>query len=126
MNTNTKNVMTMPLLAGITFALIWLAAGAIILSLILNFSSIKESSLGMLSFIVHGFAALVGGLSSGKRAQAKGWYYGSVLGILYGLIIMVISFLASDISPSLQSLLLLSTVIATGAFGGMVGVNLRK
>lgn len=126
MNTNTKKMMTMPLLAGITFALIWLAAGALILSLVLHFSSVKESNLGNLSFIVHGVSALIGGLSSGKRAAAKGWYYGCMLGILYGVIIIVISFLASNISPSLQSLLLLATVIAAGAFGGMVGVNLRK
>lgn len=126
MNTGTRKLMAMPLLAGITFALIWLAAGALLLSLLLHFTSMKESNLGMMAFIVHSLASFVGGFSAGKRATSKGWYYGSSLGILYGLVIIIISFLATDVSLSLHSLTLLLTVLAAGAFGGMIGVNLRK
>ncbi|URN92932.1 MAG: TIGR04086 family membrane protein [Candidatus Pristimantibacillus lignocellulolyticus] len=126
MNTGTKKLFAMPLLAGITYSLLWLAAGALIASLFLHFTEMKESSLGTIAYVIHGAAALIGGLSSGKRADSRGWYYGSALGILYGIIIIIVSFLASDIALSLHSFLLLLTVIGTGAFGGMVGVNLRK
>lgn len=126
MNTNTKKIFAMPLLAGLTYALIWLAAGALIVSIFLQFTSMKESSLSTMAYVIHGVAALVGGLSSGKRADSKGWYYGSALGIVYGIMIIIVSFLASDISPSLHSLLLLAFVVGVGAFGGMIGVNLRK
>ncbi|GIP16891.1 hypothetical protein J40TS1_25330 [Paenibacillus montaniterrae] len=126
MNTDTRKLMTMPMLAGITYALIWLAAGALLLSLLLHFTSFKESNLGMMAFVVHSFASFVGGFSAGKRASSKGWYYGGSLGIIYGLIVILISFLATDVSLSLHSLILLLTVLAAGAFGGIIGVNLRK
>ncbi|MFC6331552.1 TIGR04086 family membrane protein [Paenibacillus septentrionalis] len=126
MNTSTRRLMAMPLMAGITFALIWLAIGALLLSLLLHFTSMKESNLGMMAFIVHSFASFVGGFSAGKRAESKGWYYGSSLGVFYGLIIIIVSFLATDVSLSLHSFILLLTVLAAGAFGGMIGVNLRK
>lgn len=126
MHTGTRKLLATPLLAGITYALIWLAMGALLLSLFLQFTSMRESSLDTIAYIIHGVAALFGGVTAGKRADSKGWYYGSSLGVLYGLIIIIISFLASDVSISLHSFLLLLTVIGAGGFGGMVGVNLRK
>jgi putative membrane protein (TIGR04086 family) len=126
MNTDSRKLMTLPMLAGITYSLIWLAVGALLLSLLLHFTSFKESNLEMMAFVVHSFAAFVGGFSAGKRAHSKGWYYGGSLGILYGLLIIIVSFLATDVSISLHSVILLLTVLGAGAFGGMIGVNLRK
>jgi len=126
MNTDSRKLMAMPMLAGITYALIWLAVGALLLSLLLHFTSFKESNLEMMAFVVHSFASFVGGFSAGKRANSKGWYYGASLGIVYGLLIIIVSFLATDVSLSLHSAILLFTVLAAGAIGGMIGVNLRK
>lgn len=126
MNSDSRKLMAIPMLAGITYSLIWLGVGALLLSLLLHFTSFKESSLETMAFAVHSFAAFVGGFSSGKRANSKGWYYGGSLGILYGLLIIIVSFLATDVSLSLHSFMLLLTVLAAGAFGGIIGVNLRK
>lgn len=126
MNVQSKKVFSIPLIAGLTYALIWLAIGALILSLLLQFTGLRESALSVVSYIVHGFATLVGGLSAGKRTEAKGWYQGSTLGIIYGLIVMLVSFLASNISPSLDSFIQLAIMIGSGTLGGMVGVNLKR
>lgn len=106
--------------------MIWLAVGALLLSLLLQFSSMKESELPSYALAIHAFASFVGGLTSGRRSEKKGWYNGSLLGLLYGLIVLIISFLASDASLSWYSALLLGAVLAAGAFGGMIGVNLKK
>lgn len=126
MHTGARRFFAIPMLAGITYALIWLAIGALILSLLLQFTSMKESSLTSMAYIIHGASSLFGGFAAGKRSENKGWSRGGLLGILYGLIVILISFLASDISLSLHSFLLLLTVVVAGAFGGMIGVNLRK
>lgn len=126
MNVQSKKVLSIPLVAGLTYALIWLAIGALILSLLLQFTDLRESALAIVSYIIHGFATLVGGLTAGKRTEAKGWYQGSTLGALYSIIVMLISFLASDISPSLNSFMQLSIMVGSGALGGIVGVNLKK
>ena len=115
-----------PLLAGVLFSIIWLAVGALLLSLLLHFTDMKESSLSTNAFLVHGFASLAGGFTAGRRSENKGWYHGSLLGLLYGAIVIIISFLASNASISLHSVLLLGVSLLTGAFGGMIGVNMKK
>ncbi|RJX41397.1 TIGR04086 family membrane protein [Paenibacillus pinisoli] len=115
-----------PLLAGVVFSIIWLAAGALLLSLMLHFSSMKESNLGSYSLAVHSIAALAGGLTAGKRSERKGWYNGGFLGIIYGIIVMIVSFLAANAAPSWNSALILGAALLAGALGGMIGVNLRK
>jgi putative membrane protein (TIGR04086 family) len=115
-----------PLLAGVLFSIIWLAVGALLLSLLLHFTAMKESSLSTNALLVHGFASLAGGFTAGRRSESKGWYNGALLGLLYGAIIIIISFLASNASLSLHSALLLGAALLSGAFGGMIGVNLKK
>ncbi|WP_054027257.1 TIGR04086 family membrane protein [Bacillus sp. FJAT-28004] len=115
-----------PLLAGVLFSIIWLAVGALLLSLLLHFTGMKESSLPTNAMLVHGCAALAGGFTSGRRSERKGWYNGAILGLLYGSIVIIISFLASNASVSVHSLLLLGAALLAGAFGGMIGVNMKK
>ncbi|MUT67286.1 TIGR04086 family membrane protein [Paenibacillus sp. NEAU-GSW1] len=115
-----------PVLAGILFALIWLAAGALLLSLLLHFSNMKENNLPNLSLAVHGVSSLAGGFVSGRRSGRKGWYHGGLLGVIYGILILIIGFLAADASLSLRSAALLGIALLAGAFGGMIGVNTKK
>ncbi|GGG83542.1 TIGR04086 family membrane protein [Paenibacillus radicis (ex Gao et al. 2016)] len=115
-----------PVLAGILFAILWLAAGALLLSLLLHFGNMKENSLPAFSMGVHGLSSLAGGFVSGRRSGKRGWYYGGVLGVLYGLLILIIGFLAANADLSWHSGLLLVVAFLAGAFGGMIGVNTKK
>lgn len=114
------------LLAGVIFSLLWLAAGALLLSLLLHFTTMQESNLGSYTLIIHAFSSLAGGFTAGKRSERKGWSNGGMLGILYGLIVIIISFLASDASITLHSFTIVGAALVSGAFGGMIGVNLKK
>ncbi|QAY65183.1 TIGR04086 family membrane protein [Paenibacillus protaetiae] len=114
-----------PFIKGLLYATIWLAVGALLLSSFLHYGNMKESSLPLYTMIVHGFCSFAGGFVSGKRSGRKGWYYGGLLGIVYAIIILIISFLAADAELSARSLTLLGIAFAAGAFGGMLGVNLR-
>jgi putative membrane protein (TIGR04086 family) len=100
--------------------------GAFVLSLLLWGSGLKEQDLSMYTYIVHGIAAAFGGLTAGRRATNKGWYQGSLTGIFYGIIVLLIGFLALDSSPSAVDLLWVLAAAAIGALGGMFGVNLQK
>ncbi|MDF2835939.1 MAG: hypothetical protein K0Q63_1579 [Paenibacillus sp.] len=115
-----------PLLAGIAFSLIWLAAGALLLSFMLHFGNMQENELGTYALLVHAASALAGGFSSGKRSERKGWYNGGLLGGIYGILVIIVSFLAENASMSWNSLLMLGAVLLAGALGGMVGVNLKR
>lgn len=115
-----------PMLAGLLYAIMWLAIGSIALSLLLHFSAMKETSLSSYTLLVHGFAAWCGGFVAAKRSGRKGWYFGAIIGFIYGLIILVAGFLALDNALSLKALLLFAITILAGAIGGMLGVNAKR
>lgn len=115
-----------PILSGLLYSFMWMFLGALGLSLLLWASNLSEDDLSLYTFLVHAVAALFGGCVSGKRAGYKGWYYGCITGLLYGIMLIVIGFLALDSSLSWGNLTLIATVLVAGSIGGMFGVNLRK
>jgi len=122
----SKVSVSSPTLAGAMTACIWLAAGALLLSLLLRFGSMQESSLPMYALGLHGCSSFAGGFSSGKRSGRKGWYFGGALGVVYALLIVLIGFLSVNAGFSAHTWSLLAVVIPAGAIGGMIGVNLKK
>jgi putative membrane protein (TIGR04086 family) len=100
--------------------------GAFVLSLLLWGSGLQEEDLAMYTYIVHGIAAAFGGLTAGRRASSKGWYQGSLTGAFYGLIVLLIGFLALDSTPQGIDFLWVLAAAGISALGGIFGVNLQK
>ncbi|WEK55382.1 MAG: TIGR04086 family membrane protein [Candidatus Cohnella colombiensis] len=115
-----------PIASGLYWSGIWLAIGAVILSILLTGSSVSESALSPWVFSVHGIAALAGGFASARRSGRKGWYFGLANGVLYTLLILMISFLATDGGWSGAVPTLIAVACLAGAFGGMLGVSTRS
>ncbi|WP_106768479.1 TIGR04086 family membrane protein [Paenibacillus faecalis] len=115
-----------PILSGLLYSFMWMFLGAFVLSLLLWASDLSEDDLSLYTVIVHAVAALFGGVVSGKRAGNRGWYYGCLTGLLYGIMLIIIGFLALDSSLSWGNLILMATVFVSGSIGGMFGVNLHK
>lgn len=115
-----------PLLSGILYAFIGLGASIFLLSLLLQFSSLQETSLPNLAYAAHGVCSLLGGITAGRRATRRGWYHGGLCGLVYGLVIMMIGFLSLDLTLGSHSFFLLTLALVAGAIGGMTGVNTRK
>jgi len=115
-----------PILSGLYYSFFWMMLGALVLSLLLWSSGMNEQSLSRYIYVVHAVASLFGGIVAGKRAGKRGWYQGGLTGILYGALIIMIGFLALDSHLRTGDLLLLATVLASAAIGGMFGVNLKN
>jgi putative membrane protein (TIGR04086 family) len=115
-----------PLLSGLVYALSMMIIGTIVISFILYFTSTQESSLPSLTVIMHAVSLFIGGWVSGKRAQNRGWYHGGILSLFYSAILFTVGFLAYDAGLNLHSLKLLALLVASGALGGILGVNSRK
>ncbi|MFD0674332.1 TIGR04086 family membrane protein [Cohnella sp. GCM10027633] len=115
-----------PVASGLYWSGIWLAIGAVVLSILLTGSSFDEANLLPWVFGAHGFSSFAGGFASARRAGRKGWYFGLANGVLYTLLVLMISFLATDANwtAAVPSLLLVAAL--SGAFGGMLGVNTRQ
>lgn len=115
-----------PTVSGLWYAFLWMMIGALILSLLLQGEMLDEPELALYTYLVHGIAVLFGGIVSGKRAKQRGWYQGGLTGLLYVVLLLLISFLALDTSLMLRDCILLAPGLVIGAFGGMIGVNLNR
>jgi putative membrane protein (TIGR04086 family) len=115
-----------PLMSGFVYAFIWMIAAALIVSLLLKFSGLKEQSLTTYVYVIHALSIFMGSYVTGKRAGVKGWYHGGMLGVVYSVVVAIISFLGFDVSITLHTLILIAISFAIGAFGGIIGVNMRK
>jgi putative membrane protein (TIGR04086 family) len=124
--TVTRSGGRLSLLYGLFAAILWLGAGALLLSLLLRYSGLNETSLPTLALATHGVSALAGGFTAGRRAGQKGWHIGLLLGALYALIVLAIGFLAADAPIGPESLALLATAAGAGTVGGMFGVGTRR
>lgn len=115
-----------PLLSGIVYSFGVMIIITFLVSFLLLLSGMKEQSLPLYSYFIHGIALFVGGFASGKRAGNRGWFHGGILGLFYCVIILLIAFLGFDSAFSLQTLLFIGLSFVFGAFGGAIGVNLSK
>lgn len=115
-----------PLLSGLNAAFIWMFIGAFVLSLFLWLTGMREQDLSFYTYVVHAVSLLIGGVISGKRSNERGWYHGGITGAVYGLLILVIGFLALDSSLQLKDVLQWGAAFILGAIGGIFGVNIEK
>lgn len=125
-NNVPKVKISSPLLSGLTYALIYMTIGTLLTALLLFLTSMQESSLLNISYIIHGISLFAGGMVSGKRSGQRGWYHGGILGIIYSAIILIIGFLTYDSGIDKNSLILLIETFLCGALGGILGVNSKK
>jgi putative membrane protein (TIGR04086 family) len=126
MNPIPKTYMTNPFVSGLLYSFIWLGVAAIVLSVLLAFAGFPEQSLASYAYPIHALAVGLGGFVTGKRAGTKGWSNGGMMGLVYGVIIAMISFLGFDTSFGMTMGWVMLISAAAGAFGGIFGVNAHK
>ncbi|HJV44281.1 MAG TPA: TIGR04086 family membrane protein [Bacillota bacterium] len=115
-----------PILTGIVATLVLMLLGSVVTSLFLQFSSITEMKMPIFTYLVNGISLFIGGLLAGKKGGQKGWYFGGLTGISYFILLVLIGFLAYDITPKLNALVYFTFSFLIGAFGGIFGVNMAN
>ena len=97
-----------------------------VLSILLSFSDIKESVIMPTVIFISAFSILMGSFLVAKRVEQKGIVYGSVLGLIYMLILYLISSILNfDFSLNGNAIIMIVFGIIGGAIGGILGVNLK-
>ncbi|AUS08469.1 TIGR04086 family membrane protein [Laceyella sacchari] len=91
----------------------------------LRYTSLPSDNVTAISYIVNAGALFAGGLASGRRAGRKGWMIGGIQGVLFVLLVWLLSFLAFDAAPTINPLAFLCFAFAVGGLGGMIGVNTK-
>ncbi|MFS0861697.1 TIGR04086 family membrane protein [Fredinandcohnia sp. 179-A 10B2 NHS] len=97
---------------------------SLLLSLLLRFTSVQESSLTWVILGVSFIALFAGGFVSGGKGKERGWLIGGGTGVLYSIIVFLVQFLGYDATFSTEQLMYHVGFLAAAVIGGIFGVNM--
>lgn len=112
-----------PVLQGLIYAFAVAVSALILASLLVTWTSVSESALPTITYIVNLAATLTGAFAAARRARERGWYYGGLTGLLYSLLITILGFIIMSASFSLATLVQIAILSVIGGLGGVIGVN---
>ncbi len=97
-----------------------------IFALLLMYTNISESTISPVIIIITGISILIGTIICTRKLSKNGIITGGVVGVIYILIIYLISSLLNcDFSLNIQSFVMIVVSIICGMIGGIIGVNRR-
>ncbi|MCL6454437.1 MAG: TIGR04086 family membrane protein [Alicyclobacillus sp.] len=116
-----------PVLYGLIWAVVWALVGAVVVALWSQFGTLSSQRLAIAAYIVHCLAVVFGAVAASRCVSERGWYFGGFTGLVYALLMVVLSLLAYN-AFSFDAAGLFRVLIMTliGAFGGVIGMGLRR
>lgn len=112
---------------GIALSFIFTFAVFVVFALLLTYTPMPDSLIEAVVFATTVFAIMLSGLMVGRRANSRGWLNGAVGGLAYVLILYIIGAVFENGFVFDKHVgALLATGFLSGAFGGVVGINLKK
>ncbi|MFB6468017.1 TIGR04086 family membrane protein [Cytobacillus sp. Hz8] len=112
------------ILYGIITIFLLLIVTSFVMSILLKFTSLQESSLQFVVTAISFITLFLGGFISGGRGKQKGWLLGSLTGLVFSLIIFLFQFLGLNRLFSMETLIYHTCYILTAMMGGILGVNM--
>ncbi|WP_409301898.1 TIGR04086 family membrane protein [Peribacillus sp. SCS-155] len=101
-------------------------AASLLFSILLRFTSMKESSLTYVIMAVSFAALFIGGFISGGKGKKQGWMLGGATGLLYLLTVFLYQYLGHDMLFSAKQWVYHGCFVITAMMGGILGVNLSS
>lgn len=118
------------MMSGMFFGLVTIVTivlvASFIISLCLKFTGLTEASFTTVTLLISFVALFIGGIISGKKVQARGWFIGGGTGILYTIVVFSVQYLGFDSGFTTKQYLFFALYIAVAALGGIIGVNLTS
>ncbi|MDR7856431.1 TIGR04086 family membrane protein [Tissierella sp.] len=113
------------LLKGLLLAFIITSVLIVLFSLLLTYSTLKESKMPLINTIIMMVSITTGSIYAGKKIKEKGWVNGGIVGILYYIILILLSIvILNPFSIDLFSITKLIIAFITGVIGGIIGINI--
>ena len=118
-----KNIVT--IIKGSVVAIVITVIGLLILSLILTYTNVKESVEMPFVIVIMAISIIIGSIISTRQVNKKGMVNGGLVGLIYILIIYILSSIfVTSFSINVHSLITMIVAIITGILGGIIGVNI--
>ena len=97
-----------------------------IISLLLTYTNLKESSIPILTTVVMIVSIVLGSIYLTLKIGEKGWLNGGIIGLLYIVILIILNKIF--IKPFMFNMYFITKIIVSlviGIIGGMIGINLK-
>lgn len=113
------------LLKGLLLAFIVTSVLIIFFSLLLTYSTLRESKMPLLNTVIMIVSITSGSIYIGRRIKEKGWINGGLIGISYYIILIMLNFLfLKPFTIDIFSITKLFLASITGVIGGIIGINI--
>lgn len=113
------------LLKGLLLAFIVTSVLIIFFSLLLTYSSLRESKMPLLNTVIMIVSITSGSIYIGRRIKEKGWISGGLIGISYYAILIMFNLLfLKPFTIDIFSITKLFLASITGVIGGIIGINI--
>lgn len=99
----------------------------LLLSIVLTYSNVSETVIPISIVIISGVSILIGSLLITKSMRRNGIMYGGIIGIIYIMLLYIISSIVSKgFGVNIYSILMIIFSVIAGMFGGILGVNINN
>ncbi len=123
---NNKNIF-LNLTKGTIFAYFITLLVFIIYGILITYTDITEKNMQLIVMITTVVSVLVSGFISAKGISSKGLLLGSLAGIIYFIILLMVAFcVLPNIQINSKLLMLFVLSICSGGVGGIIGINLKS
>lgn len=116
-----KNVVSV--LYGWIGILVVMLLASVILTILLRFTSLGESTLEMATLLISFIALFTGGLIAGLKAKQKGILVGAITSLLFTFMVFCYRFLGLHLSFSIVELVNHAAYLLLAMIGAIIGVN---
>lgn len=91
-----------------------------------HFNVISGNLMAILKLVIPILALFYGGIYIGKNSIEKGYIEGLKIGILFSLILLIISFFLPGSIKFINQIIYFLIILGSSMFGGMIGINKSK
>jgi putative membrane protein (TIGR04086 family) len=113
-------------LRGVILAYIVTLIIFLVFAVLITYTNFPESAIPTVVVVTTVLSIIIAGTRVARKARSKGWLNGAIAGLTYMIILYFISCLAlTGFVFDKYVLYMLILGIFTGAFGGVIGINLK-
>lgn len=115
------------ILKGLATSYIFTFVSFLIFSVLLSFTNIPDSSIPNIILVISILGILIGSATCTRFAHSQGLLWGAVVGLLYSLLLYLLSsILLVGFSSGMSTIYLVICSALFGSIGGVVGINLKS
>lgn len=112
---------------GVAISYIFTFVSFLIFAILLSTTNISDSYIPGVICIISFMSILIGSASCTKKANSQGLIWGSIVGLIYSIILYLISsLLFVGFSVPVSCFYLIALSVLFGGIGGIVGINLKR